>query len=206
MAETDVGICSDALVLIGVPGISGFNEEPNGPTCEEIYALTRDALLGEYPWRFVMQKSTQLGRLAAIPETEWKFAYQLPSDLIGSGPFALFDADAVGALPRKDWELFGKTIHSNYEKVWVDYRARPNESQFPDSFAMLMTYEMAWKLAIPVTEDEDKMGIWLKIARGGTEEGGKGGYFRTATQTDAMGNTGQQIQEFELLNARMGDR
>ena len=206
MAESDVGICSDALVLLGVPGVSSFLDEPNGPTCGEIYNLTRDALLGEYPWRFVMQKSGQLGLLAAAPKSEWQRAFQLPSDLIGAGAFTLFQTDAVGAAVSKEWELFGRTIHTNYNKVFIDYRVRPDENQWPDFFSQLMTYEMAWKLAEPVTEDDDKMNAWFKVARGLSEEGGHGGYYRIATQTDAMGNTGQQIEEFTLLNARMGDR
>ena len=205
MADTDVGICAKSLVLLGVPPISSFTEEPNGPTCEEIYAVSRDTIIAEYPWRFGMQKSGQLGRLSAAPDGEWKFAYQLPPDIAG-GLFTLFDTNVVGSPIAKQWEIFGKTIHTDYENVFIDYRVVPSEALWPAYFDQLVIYEMAWKLADAVTEDDAKQAFWFKIARGGADEGGKGGYYRTATQIDAMGNTGQEIGEFTLIQARFGGR
>lgn len=204
MAETEVSICAKALALLGVPPISGFTEEPNGPTCEELYPTARDALLAEYPWRFIMEKSGQLGKISIAPKSEWKNAFELPTDRVGGGPFKLFLTDAVGASPVKDWSLSGDQILTNYEKVFIDYRVRAIEAAWPAHFIQLMVYEMAWILAEAVTEDGDKVAFWFKITRGGEVEGGKGGYYRTATQSDAMGDTGQQIGEFTLLDARMG--
>lgn len=202
---TDAGICSSALALLGVPGIDSLLEESdNAETCAGIYPITLEAIIAEYPWRFTIQKK-QLTKLATAPENEWMYAYQLPSDIDGE-IHAVFNSGVVGAPIVKMWERFGKQIFTNYEQLWVDYKVKAVEANFPAHFTQLMIYEMTWKLAEPVTEDGDKMASWYKVTRGDAEEGGKGGYFRTATQIDAMGNTGSQIEDYTLINARMGDR
>ena len=203
MATTDTSICSGALTLLGIETIDSLTEETeNAETCAQIYAVTRDALISEYPWRFAIEKA-QLSRLVDAPENEWKFAFQLPSTIVG-GPHAVFDSGVQGAPIVKNWELFGDKLFSNYEALWVDFRVSANESKFPHYFTQLMVYEMAWKLADAVTEDMEKTKLWFKVARGDSEEGGKGGYYRTATQADAFGNTGSVIRDHTLIQARMG--
>ncbi len=204
MATSDAGICSAALTLLGVETIDSLTEESeNAETCAQIYEPTRDALLSEYPWRFIIEKA-QLNRLVDTPENEWKFAFQLPATLVGGGPHAVFDTGVQGAPIVKNWELFGNKIFANYEAIWIDFRVVADESKFPAYFTQLMTYEMAWKLADAVTEDDAKMKMWFKVTRGDAEEGGKGGYFRTATQIDSFGNTGSIISEHSLIQARVG--
>lgn len=205
MSTSPESICSAALHLLGVESIDSLEDEDDvAATCNALYQTAKDAAISEYPWRFAIQKS-QLTRLTDTPENEWKYAFQLPSDIEG-GPHAVFNSGDEGAVPIKNWELFGNKIFSNEESLWIDHRVSVVEAKFPPYFVQFMVFEMASLLAVPITEDEAKADFWRKVARGTPQEGGKGGYYQTATQADAMGNTGSQIDDYELIRARMGDR
>ncbi len=205
MATSDAGICSSALALLGSESISDLSDETEvAEICAQVYGPARDAMISEYPWRFSIEKA-QLNRLVATPENEWNFAFQLPSTIQG-GPHAVFEVGTQGAPVVKNWELFGNKIFTNYNTLWIDFRVTPDEVKWPGYFVQLMVFEMAWMIAVAVTEDEDKAVFWRKHTRGDAEEGGKGGYYRTATQADAFGNTGSAIEDWELIRARAGDR
>lgn len=205
MATSDIDICSQALDLIGITPISAFDTEGNkGRVCGNLYPGVRGKLLGEYPWRFLFQKK-QLGQVTPTPTNEWSYAYQLPSDIEGA-PIAVFNSSAVDAPRVKDWQVYGRKIFTNYTTLYIDYRVRTSEPNWPSYFTQLMVYEMAWHLALPLTRDKEKMQIWNEVARGTSPEQGRGGFFRTATQLDAQGHPteGLQAGDYSLIAARMG--
>lgn len=200
---TKESIASQALILLGTRPIDSFEEDSDlARTVSNLYPDLRDALMNEYPWRFLTKKA-QLGRLTAVPLNEWQFIYQLPSDIMGS-TFALFESLDEGAQPVKAWEQFGSTIYTNFELVAIDYRARRDEAEWPGYFTQLMTYECAWIFAQPATSDDEKMDRWFRVARGASDQGGKGGYFNIATTADAQGSASQAFQDFDLIAARFG--
>ena len=160
MPSSPEEMCSAALVLIGATGISAFTEGNKGATCETLYPIVLDGLLGEYPWRFLIQKR-QLSQLAVAPENEWTYAYQLPSDIEGA-PLGAFSTSDVGADPVKEWELFGRQIFTDYTSLWIDYKVKVSEPDMPGYFQSLLIYDLAWHLAIPITRDEKKADYWQR--------------------------------------------
>lgn len=205
MANSDVDICSQSLALLGVPPINSLaDEDDNSVTCNLIYPATKKALLSEHAWRFNMQKE-QLARLVVTPDNEWTYAYQLPSDML-SQVFALFESGDVGAPVAKNWERFGNMVFTNYETIWIDYQVEVAEVNFPPYFEQFIVYEMTWKLADSVTEQEEKAAQWRQVARGTADDDGRGGYFATARNLDAKGSPSQGLagNDFSLVSARVG--
>ena len=199
--DTDIKICSDALLMLGANPISSFTEGTDESNiASRLYPDIKIRALTMYPWSFAFKK-VQLGRLVTTPTTEFKYEYQLPSDIIGT-PRAVYDSASVGAPTRNDYRLMGDKLLCDYEKVYVDYQYAVPEYALPHYFVQLLKYEMAWHLALPITDQADKAEYWRQIAEGTPGENGRGGYMRQAMTIDGQGNPVNVIQDYPLINVR----
>ena len=199
--DTAVSICSDALILIGAKPISSFNDGTDeASVCDRLYPDIRDSTLVMYPWSFATKKIA-LSRLLTSPTSVWKYAYQLPGDRL-AGPRAVYDSPAVGAHPRKEWEIQGDQILTNLEAVYIDYQYSVGEFAMPQYFVQLLKYMVAWHIAEPVTEQQDKANKWQRVATGDPSENGRGGYFRQACQIDGQSNQIRIIDDYTLIAVR----
>lgn len=199
--DTGITICSDALLMLGAKAISSFNDGTDeSSVCDRLYPDIRDSTLMMYPWSFSMKKIA-LARLITAPGSVWKYAYQLPGDRLGS-PRAVYDTAAVGATPRKEWEIQGDQLLTNLETVYIDYQYSTPEYAMPQYFVQLLKYQVAWHIAEPITEQAEKSGFWRRMALGEPGENGRGGYFRQATQIDGANNTIKVIDDYTLITAR----
>ncbi len=135
------------------------------------------------------------------PTSVWRYAYQLPGDRL-AGPRAVYDSASPGAPVQKDWEIQGDQLLTNLEYVFIDYQYSIGEFAWPQYFVQLMKYMMAWHLAEPITEQQDKSLRWERKAVGDPSENGRGGYLRTAMQIDAQGQPTRAIDDFTLVAVR----
>lgn len=199
--DTGVSICSDALILLGAKPISSFNDGTDeSNTCDRLYPDVRDMTLSMYPWSFAYKK-VQLSRLITTPTTEWKYEYQLPGDRLGN-PRAVFTSNVANARVLKDWEIIGDKLMTNETTIYIDYPYQTPEFAMPKYFVQLLKYMMAWHLAYPITEQQDKAGYWQGVAIGAPSENGRGGYFRQAMNMDSFGQPSQVIDDFSLIAVR----
>ena len=199
--DTGITICSDALLMVGSKAITSFNDGTDeSSVCDRLYPDIRDSTLVMYPWSFNTKK-IQLARLLTAPGSVWRYAYQLPGDRL-AGPRAVYDTAAVGAPVRKDFEIQGDQLLTNLEQVFIDYQYSLSEYAWPPYFVQLMKYMVAWHIAEPITEQQDKALRWERKAVGDPAENGRGGFFRTATQIDGQGQPSRVIDDYTLLAVR----
>jgi hypothetical protein len=199
--DTGVSICSDALLMLGAKAISSFNDGTDeSSVCDRLYPDIRDTVLTTYPWSFNTKK-IQLARLVTTPGSVWRYAYQLPGDRLTS-PRAVYDSPSVGATVRKEYEIQGNEVLTNLEAVYIDYQAVVPESAMPQYFVQLLKYMMAWHLALPITEQQERAVYWQGIAVGGPAENGRGGQMRTAMNIDGQGQPTRVIEDFSLIAVR----
>lgn len=199
--DTGVSICSDALILLGAKPISSFNDGTDeSNTCDRLYSDVRDMTLSLYPWSFAYKK-VQLSRLITTPTTEWRYEFQLPGDRLGN-PRAVYTSSVANSRPLKDWEIIGDKLMCNELTIYIDYPYQTPEFAMPQYFVQLLKYMMAWHLAYPVTEQQDKAGYWQGVAIGSPSENGRGGYFRQAMNMDSFGQPSQVIDDFSLIAVR----
>lgn len=199
--DTGISICSDALILLGAKTISSFNDGTDeANTADRLYPNVRDSTLMLYPWSFAYKK-TQLAQLITTPTTEWKYEFQLPGDRLGN-PRAAYTTNSPSARPLKDWEIQGDKLLTNETTIYIDYPYQTPEYSMPQYFVQLMKYMMAWHMAYPVTEQQDKAVYWQNVAIGTAAENGRGGYFRQAVNMDSYGQPPQQIDDFSLVAVR----
>lgn len=198
--DTKLTICSDAMIMIGASPISSFAEDTDASkTADRLYDKIRDTSIQQYPWSWSIKK-VKLAQLEAAPINEWKYAYAMPGDLLGE-PQALFDSSAVGARPRRDWEVYGTSIYCNYEQVWIDYQYRVDESRFPEYFVNFLQHALAATFAIPVTDSYNKADYFRVLAYGPPNENMRGGLFRVASSIDG-GKPPQAFEDFPLVDVR----
>jgi hypothetical protein len=199
--DTDIKICSDALLMLGANPISSFTEGTDESNiCDRLYPDIKIKTIASYPWSFSFKK-VQLARLVTTPATEYKYEYQLPSDMIGT-PNALYDTDKVGSPRRREYRLLGDKILTDYEAVYIDYQYNAPEYALPHYFVQLLKYQLAWHLAMPITDQADKSQYWKVVAEGSPGENGRGGYMRQAMNIDGQGKPTNAIQDFSLINVR----
>jgi hypothetical protein len=199
--DTDIKICSDALLMLGANPISSFTEGTDESNiCDRLYPDIKIKTIASYPWSFSFKK-VQLARLVTTPTTEYKYEYQLPSDLIGT-PRALYDTDQPNSARRREYRLMGDKILTNYEQVYIDYQYNTPEFALPHYFVQLLKYQLAWHLAMPITDQADKSQYWKVVAEGNPGENGRGGYMRQAMNIDGQGKPTNAIQDFSLIDVR----
>ena len=75
--DTDVSICSQALLLLGANEITSFSDgTAPSAICSKLYPRVKSQTLGMYPWSFTLKK-TQLGQLASTPTNVYSKEYQM---------------------------------------------------------------------------------------------------------------------------------
>ncbi len=194
-------ICSAALLLLGAKPISAFTGD-KGAACERLYDTTVSQIASSYSWRFMRQFSTQLARLSDTPDFGWLYYYQLPSEREGA-VWALYDTDTQDDPPPfKLWEQVGAKVATNAEQVWIKYTVLPAVPQWPGYFQQLVIYALAGDLAGPVRESVSQADYWRQVAFGTPQEGGKGGYWRKATGSDARGAPSTVQRDHPFIDCR----
>jgi len=199
--DTSLSICSDALLMLGAKPISSFDEGTDeASVANRLYPDIRDQALLMYPWSFSFKK-TSIARLISTPTNEYKYEYQLPGDRLTS-PRAVYDSNATGLPPRKEYRIIGDRLLTDYEQVYIDYQYAVPEYDMPSYFVQLLKYMMSWHLALPITDQTEKSQYWQSVAVGSPSDNGRGGYLRQAMNIDGAGNPTNAINDFSLIAVR----
>lgn len=200
--DTDLSICSDALIMLGASPISSFTEGTDAAqACDRLYPDLRDSLIARYPWSWSYKKA-QLSRLTTVPTNEWLYAYQLPGDIL-SGVRALFASSGTNEEPlRYGWEVYGDQVYTNLTSVYIDYQTTVTESKMPNYFVHFIRTAMAAELAMVITDQISKSDYYRGLAFGSPGEQGRGGLFREAMNIDSRGNPPQIIEDYSLIDVK----
>tara|TARA_Y100001937_G_C7078944_1_gene311962 strand:- start:307 stop:924 length:618 start_codon:yes stop_codon:yes gene_type:complete len=201
--DTDVSICSQALLLLGANEITSFSDgTAPSAICNKLYPRVKSQTLGMYPWSFTLKK-TQLGQLTSTPTNVYSKEYQLPTDMFLGVPRAVYASLSTGNLPKiTDYEIQGDKLLTNETTIVIDYQQLVAEAAMPSYFVQMMIYQMAWHLAEPVTDQTTKSDYWKTVALGTPSENMRGGYFRQAINIDGAGQSKTVIADYLLTEVR----
>lgn len=201
LGTTDIDLCSQGLVMIGLSPINAFGDDDKSAACQTIYPMVKKEVLGRYPWRCTIKKR-RLSRLSAPPNSEWKWAFQLPSDRM-TGIRAVFESPDVRARPMKEYDIYGDQLYANVDSIWCDYQADISESAFSPHVQVLISYVLAARLAKILTDDSTMASEYQALAYGTPAEKGMGGYFETAKNLDSQQRPSQEVSgDYSLINVR----
>jgi hypothetical protein len=200
--DTSLTICSDALIMLGASPLSSFTEgTAAAQACDRLYPDLRDSMISRYPWSWSFKK-VQLSRLSSSPINEWRYAYQLPGDIL-SGVQAVFESSGLNERQlRYGWEIYGDQLYTNLETVYIDYQATVDESKMPNYFVHFLRTAMAAELGMVITDQASKADYFRAIAYGTPGEQNRGGLFREAMNIDSRGKPPQIIEDYSLVELR----
>lgn len=183
----DIRWCSRALVLLGAPPISSFEDDSEeAVVASELYPAARDELLAAYTWKFATTETT-LARLVAAPPADFAHAYQLPADLL-----RVISAGENGSSGLV-YRIRGRTLQTDAASVTLSYIFQPDETEFPPHFVAALVAKLAADFALPLTESSQRAQTMMAKA----EEA-----YRIARVTDSQQQTPQVVQDRTLLLAR----
>lgn len=137
---TKVEIIALSILKIGKGVISAIAENDQlAKAAEMLYRFKLDSLISAYDWRFCTA-ILPLSKMVDVPTVDdWSFIYQLPADYL--------------ALTRlyphtHDFQIYeNKTLYSNVDELYIEYRFKPDESRFPGYFSELLATIIAYNLA-----------------------------------------------------------
>ena len=200
-SETD--LCNQALMRLGDKKITSAQfttpDDDKSTLCKELYEDFVHHRLTEYAWRFTLKKVELVESTAPI--NEWQNAYDFPADLV-AGPYAVFDSDSVGANPRKEFEIFGTQVFTDYETCVIDYQQTVAVGSWPGYFSNYVIAALTSILAFPITDQQNTAEHWERIAYGLPAEKRRGGLFGQARHLDSMYTTSQAIEDYSLIAVR----
>lgn len=200
--DTNISICSDALILLGAEPITSFTDGSDAAqACSRLYPDLRDSIISSYVWSWSLKK-TQISRLSTAPVNEWQYAYQLPGDML-SGVLAVFETAGTTERSRRyGWEIYGEELYTNMQTVYIDYQQTVSESKMPVYFIRLLRMALAAELAIVITDQATKADYFRGQAFGTPGENGRGGLMREAMNIDARGQSTQIVEDYSLIEVR----
>ncbi len=200
--DTDVNICSQALLLLGANTISSFTDgTAPASVCSSIYPRIKSQTLGMYPWSFTLSKKS-LSQSSESPANFWTYAYTLPTDMFTGVPRRVYASNSSSAPTITGYEIQGDKLLTNQTTIVVDYQILVSETDMPSYFVQLLIYQIAWHLAEPITDQTSKSDYWKGIALGLPSENMRGGYFRQAMNIDGAGQTNNVISDYILTEVR----
>lgn len=185
---TDISLCSKALLKIGASTISSYTDgTAEAEVAANLYPLIRDGMISSYPWSFATAQMT-LPRLAEQPLADYKYAYQLPHDLLR------IVSAGIGTRGRGiEYRVKENTLHTNAEKVNLTYIYQPGENNFPPFFCDALVAKLAAEFCLPLTESTTRAEFLEKMAE---DE------LNRARLIDSQQATPRKFEDFTLVEAR----
>lgn len=199
---TDIDNCSKALLKIGEEAISSFDDDnERSATCGALYPDFAKHCLSLHTWNFA-RKKVQLARLVDVPLNEWKYAYQLPSDVLKLN--AVYTSDGVSVEPTVEYDIFYKQVYFNHTECYIDYIAEIPETDWPAWFTEFVCTAFAAELAFPITNQQQLHdSMWMK-AYGPAQDNGRGGLLGTCMRIDSQQIPPKLMRYNSIIKARFG--
>jgi len=149
-ADTDIDVCSRALILIGAEPITSFADGTNEAlVASNMYEdIARSALVNTR-WRFATNQAV-LNRLTAPPTGRYDAAYQLPNGWLMTHVVTVNDTPI-------EYQTYGDKLFCDEpatSELVLDYTYRALEIDWPSYFTVAVEYELAAVFAGSLARDQ----------------------------------------------------
>lgn len=142
--NSKIDLISKALILCGEQPLDSLTDRRYGATVgSNLFELIFENELQSNRWRFAVTKAS-LSRLTSTPLNEWQYAYQLPAESLLP----------IGVYPSQPYEIYGDHLYTNASAVDLEFEFKPDITDCPAYFCMLMTYALARDMIKPITESD----------------------------------------------------
>lgn len=149
---TKIALISKALILLGEKPANSLSENRYGVTVmANLFELQYESELQNngHGWHFARAKKA-LSRLNSTPLNEYSYVFQLPSDCLLP----------VGSFPSTRYEIYGDHVYANVASMDLEYKFKPDVSEIPSYFSLLMVFALARVGAKAITESDATANKW----------------------------------------------
>jgi hypothetical protein len=158
MSLTKIGLCSRALLKIGVNAISSFDDgSAEAEIAQNLFPGVCDTLLSSFPWSFATAQ-VRLARLTSSPIADFSYAYQLPTDFLRA-----LSVGTGGSGRGVSYRIQEKRLHTDMEDVTLTYIFRPEPSEFPPYFTQALITHLSAEFCLPLTESASRGESFARI-------------------------------------------
>jgi hypothetical protein len=157
-SDTDIDICSRALILIGEAPISSFGDGNTAAlVASNLYRAAVRHLLSSFPWRFA-QTATTINAIVTTIESKYSAAFQLPGQLLRV--MALRDGTNV----LTPFEIFNGELHvdTSNTQLQLDYMKLVNEDAMSEWFVEVLQFRLAKQFATAIANSASLAGFYAK--------------------------------------------
>lgn len=202
-----------AVVTLAEIDVFEFGTNNKDVTCRTLYEVARNRVMTHHAWRKGIVKR-RIPKLSSTPASEWSYWYDLPADMVTSGPRAVFTTPTE-VRPYKDWEVVGSRLLCDVDEttdssggyvggIWVDYQAPLEEGDLPGHVSTLLVAAVAAMFAEPITDQTDKYQLYESLAWGSQSDEGAGGLSRQARRIESQNKPSEVVQDHVLVDVRYG--
>jgi hypothetical protein len=164
MSAAPIPLVNRALTLLGDALIEDLSEDSFRATLvQQHYEPLVQELLQAHDWNFASKRVANLPALADPPAWGLDFtaAFQLPADCLR---VRATSADRAEGGEGSDWQVEGLTIVTWGTPLSIRYTARVPEGTWRPAFATAVVYELAARLAYPITQKPNSVELYVKLA------------------------------------------
>lgn len=203
MSRTDIEICQRALMNLGAAPINSFDTPGDTAKFLKIsYPAIRSTIISAYQWE-CMRSSKELTRETGTPDG-FKYSFIMPPNMVGA-PVAIYWSNAPYIRATSGFEVRGRRILSNYERLWCEYTVEKPEEEWPAWFAELMVGAVCAEIAFMVTDQQNVKDAWDYKTYGTPSENRVGGLMGQAMTLDAQGSGNNPgLADNAFIDARFG--
>ena len=181
--STKIALISKALILCGEQPLSSLSDNRYGATVgSSLFEQIYEAELQSNRWRFACTKRA-LSQLTDVPLNEWRYAYQLPTDMLLP----------IGVYPKVPYEIYADHLYADAASIEFDFMYKPDITKVPAYFALLMTYALAKDFIKPITESDN--GVQIMTAKYNVQRG-------RAMFADAQGRPNRPMMDSPFTDVR----
>jgi len=147
---SDVALASNAMVLLGGSSIASFEEaSTESQIASNLFEHSYKSILSGHRWRFAT-KQKKLARLTLVPEAEFSYMFQMPSDLLY----------LIRIIDTQNYEVYGDKLYTNSLEATIEYVYDVKSDLVPSYWAKMFEFYLASQFAIPLTGDIDKASFY----------------------------------------------
>ena len=149
-----VKIWNLALRFIGETPINSTTEDDdNADILSDIYDLSRQAALRQFPWSYAWKPAT-LADDTSVDSPDYEYAYSLPSD-------SLYIVRLIEpGSTDEPYQIRDRHMHTDASEVYVEYvRDEEDTTKFDSLFVQAFAYYLASQIAITRSGKSDMVAL-----------------------------------------------
>ncbi len=203
MARTEISICSRALMNLGAAPLNSFTDPGDVPQFLKLaYPEIRANIMSNYKWE-CMKEVKEASRISGSV-VGYRYSFIMPPECVGA-PSAVYWTDQPYTPATAGYEVRGRRIVSNWERLWVEYSVEKPESEWPAWFVELVVGAICAEIAFMVTDQQSVKDYWDVKTYGTPSEQRVGGLMGNAMTLDAQGSGNNPgIGSNAFVDARFG--